>query len=215
MARRSPRLAFVLSAACAPVACAPIARAALACVLLACVLLACVLLACVQSTVDRRDGSVESAAVAAGTKAAPANGSSTTATAPPRADGGAAAPVAAPVAARGAPVVAAGHGEPPAELPTPPAIERALRDRVLIKLSDAQAFDEAGLVAELARRTGAKVQALRRGPLGLLQVTFAPSSPPRDEAAQRDLVEALSGMDGVKYVEPERLMRAKQTEPGE
>jgi hypothetical protein len=169
-------------------------------------------LACAQSTSGERAGEAGVAPTAVPATGVPATDATdgphaTDATDAP--DAPAPAPAAEPTPAPAGAPAPVGRPKPPPERPTPPAIQRALLDRVLIKLEDPGSYDEATWRALLEKRTGAKVARIRKGPLGLLQVTFVPVDPPRDDAAQRALVKALKGTAGVKYVEPERLMRAK------
>lgn len=85
----------------------------------------------------------------------------------------------------------------------------AIHDRLIAKLNAPDDFDEASLQQAIEAETGAKVAAIRRGALGLISITFAPTDPPRTEAEQRALVEQVRKLTTFKYVEPDRLMQAK------
>ena len=57
--------------------------------------------------------------------------------------------------------------------------------------------------------TGAAVAELRPGPVDITLVVFAPTDPPRDEAALAELQAALEATDAYEYVQPNRLYEAK------
>lgn len=126
-------------------------------------------------------------------------------------------PADAGVAPAGEPASASGGGPAAGTTSTTPRrkrraetpLERAVKDRVLAKLNDPAAFDEARLRRRIEAATGAKVARIRKGPMGLLQITFTPADPPRDEAAQRALVHALKELAELKFAEPERVLEAK------
>jgi len=102
-----------------------------------------------------------------------------------------------------------GRKAPPTGPVVPPAIRRAVLNKVLAKLKDPADFDETRLTARVEEVTGAKVATVRKGPFGLLQITFAEADPPRDAAAQKRLVDALLASGAFRFVEPERLLEAK------
>jgi len=66
--------------------------------------------------------------------------------------------------------------------------------------------DIEALSARIEEKTGAKVKSIRKGALGLLQITFEEIDPPRDQNAQKALVEKIKHMRDFKSVEVERLM---------
>ena len=80
-------------------------------------------------------------------------------------------------------------------------------DRVLLKLKDAHDLDT--LAAHAEQLTGAKVQAARKSVASYALVTFAPTTPPRDAAAQKLLVDALVASGAFSAVEGDRMMKAQ------
>ena len=70
-------------------------------------------------------------------------------------------------------------------------------------------IDVAQLQASIEARTGAKVKEIKKGALGLLKIKFEQSDPPRNAEEQKKLVEALKDLEGLKSVEPERLVFPK------
>jgi hypothetical protein len=103
--------------------------------------------------------------------------------------------------------------EPVAPAPVEPVQQRepvdlqaAIYNRVLARADGPVDVEE--LKAAIAKATGAEVEHIRKGALGLLSIRFAPTDPPRDAEAQKKLVQAVQGMNRLRSVEAEKLMKA-------
>jgi hypothetical protein len=89
------------------------------------------------------------------------------------------------------------------------AIQMRMYNRLLGKALDGATLDTAQLEADIAACSGGTVAKIRKGPMGLLSIELEATDPPRDEAAQREVVRACQKVPQVKYLEPEQLMQAK------
>jgi hypothetical protein len=141
------------------------------------------------------------------------------ATAPP-ASVDAGAPVLAapqePAADAGAPVdvatASATANEGARELPsaTPGQTKATAFDRILAKAKSEPGADtvKADTVkADIERVTGQSVVSVRRSARTWWLISFAPTSPPRDDAAQRQLVDTLKASGLFDKVEGDRMLK--------
>ena len=107
------------------------------------------------------------------------------------------------------PVTAAPKGKGPVRYVVPDEVKQVVFNRLIAKLKEPERLDKQKLAAAIEAKTGADVEEVRKGPIGLVYVVFAPTDPPRGAAEQKRLVEALRAMTEFHYVEPDRLMEAR------
>ena len=86
-----------------------------------------------------------------------------------------------------------------------------LRNKVILKLKQLGSLDEAALRARIEAHTGAKVAKIRKGPLGILQITFAPAEPARDARAHAMLFSELGDSGRVRRDADDRREHAPQS----
>ncbi len=113
-------------------------------------------------------------------------------------------PMDAGAATSGAQATATGGGV----RPTPPGPSK-IHDRLLGKVKDKGAFDEAAMASRIEKATGADVAKVKLGPGSYAVINFAPTTPPRDAAAQKKLVEKLQASGLFDAVEGDKVMMLK------
>ncbi len=103
----------------------------------------------------------------------------------------------------------AGGGETSHPTGRPP--DAHIYNRVIVKVLPERAadLDEAALIKLVEDKTGQKVDRVRGGAVGMTLVVFAPKEPPRTAEDQAALVEKLKGASVFKYVEADRMLKAK------
>ncbi|MCP4499669.1 MAG: hypothetical protein GY822_06855 [Deltaproteobacteria bacterium] len=82
-------------------------------------------------------------------------------------------------------------------------------DRIIVKVLDENLDDEL-LKKSVETATGKKVVNIKHASLGIRLVQFAPLDPPRDLAAQQELVKVLQDIPSFKYVEGDRWLTPKE-----
>jgi hypothetical protein len=90
----------------------------------------------------------------------------------------------------------------------PPTVPSS--DDVIATLRAPVEVDIESLRRRIEENTQAEVERIRKGPAGLLAVSFAPTSPPRTESDLMRIVELLRELPEFRSVEPERRYRAQQ-----
>lgn len=83
-------------------------------------------------------------------------------------------------------------------------------DRVMvIRQGESLNWSSEELQKFIEEKTGLKVIQVRKAALSLVQITFAPLDPPREEKDQKILVESLKDLGIFKAVEAEKIMTVK------
>ena len=82
-------------------------------------------------------------------------------------------------------------------------------DRVLVRPVASLELDEDTLLQLIARQVDAPIERISKGPLQWRVIIFEALEPPRDGAAQKELVKTLRGLPELEKVEPDQIMFAR------
>lgn len=82
-------------------------------------------------------------------------------------------------------------------------------DRVLVRPVASLELDEDKLLQLIARQVDAPIERISKGPLQWRVIIFEALEPPRDGAAQKELVKTLRSLPELEKVEPDQIMFAR------